>query len=137
MQTFLPYPSFSESAQCLDRLRLGKQRVEAMQIISVLEGRSTGWANHPAVRMWRGHVYQLKVYYNTMCREWMLRGYNQTMPLFDVDLAIYIGITIPPPWLSDPAFHLSHKSNLIRKLPTHYGPMWPDVPNNLPYVWPV
>ena len=34
MQTFLPYESFRESAKVLDWRRLGKQRVEGMQIIN-------------------------------------------------------------------------------------------------------
>jgi hypothetical protein len=29
------------------------------------------------------------------------------------------------------------RSNLLRKLPEHYGILFPDVPNDLPYVWPV
>ena len=37
MQTFLPYKSFKKSAETLDYQRLGKQRVEAMQIINVIE----------------------------------------------------------------------------------------------------
>ena len=36
MQTFLPYPSFVESAKALDNKRLGKQRVEAYQILKTL-----------------------------------------------------------------------------------------------------
>ena len=32
MQTFLPYADFKRSAESLDNKRLGKQRVEAMQI---------------------------------------------------------------------------------------------------------
>ena len=35
MQTFLPYPDFVKSAQCLDYRRLGKQRVEAKQILEI------------------------------------------------------------------------------------------------------
>ncbi|MFN7881952.1 MAG: pyrimidine dimer DNA glycosylase/endonuclease V, partial [bacterium] len=33
MQTFLPSPSFAESARILDNKRLGKQRVECKQIL--------------------------------------------------------------------------------------------------------
>lgn len=36
MQTFLPYPSFHKSANCLDNRRLGKQRVECLQILNTL-----------------------------------------------------------------------------------------------------
>lgn len=35
MQTFLPYPDLLKSVQCLDNKRLGKQRVEAMQILRI------------------------------------------------------------------------------------------------------
>ena len=57
MQTFLPYKDFRKSLQCLDYRRLGKQRVEAMQIHNILTGKneSSAWVNHPAVKMWKGH----------------------------------------------------------------------------------
>jgi hypothetical protein len=42
-----------------------------------------------------------------------------------------------PPWLGDPAFHLSHRAALVRKDPDHYRPLFGDVDPNLPYVWPV
>ena len=42
-----------------------------------------------------------------------------------------------PPWLGDPALHRSHQSALVRKDPEFYGPRFPGVPDNLPYVWPV
>jgi hypothetical protein len=41
-----------------------------------------------------------------------------------------------PPWLGDEAFHLSHRSALVRKDPNTYAPLFPDAPNDLPYVWP-
>ena len=33
--------------------------------------------------------------------------------------------------------HRSHQSSLVRKDATHYGPLFPEVPDDLPYVWPV
>ena len=44
MQTFLPYMSFDDSAAVLDYRRLGKQRVETMQILYTLLGVKVG--NH-------------------------------------------------------------------------------------------
>ena len=41
-----------------------------------------------------------------------------------------------PRWLGDAAFHLSHRSNLVRKDPEFYRPRFGDVPDDLPYVWP-
>ena len=41
-----------------------------------------------------------------------------------------------PPWLGDPDFHRSHRSALVRKDPGYYRPVFPEVPDDLPYVWP-
>src|SRR3954468_19517979 len=54
MQTFLPVADFAGSARLLDTPRLGKQRVETLQILRAIELPDYGWANHPAVLMWRG-----------------------------------------------------------------------------------
>jgi hypothetical protein len=42
-----------------------------------------------------------------------------------------------PRWLGDEDFHLAHRSALVRKDPEHYRRLFPDVPDDLPYVWPV
>lgn len=135
MQTFLPLPNFASSAAVLDRQRLGKQRVETLQILRTLQGKSSGWMNHPAVRMWRGHEPALARYGLVMCNEWIGRGYNDNCRAEFVT-ALSADASMPP-WLGDDAFHLSHQSNLVRKLPTHYRPLFPDVPDDLPYVWPI
>ena len=57
MQTFMPYEDFRKTFECLDYRRLGKQRIEAFQILRCLEGLTSGWKNHPAVKMWRGHEW--------------------------------------------------------------------------------
>lgn len=130
MQTFLPYPSLTKSASCLDYRRLGKQRVEATQIHNVIMGKTKGWIHHPAVKMWTGYPGGLALYTNTIIQEWIDRGYTNNMPMlpvFSYEL---------PPWFGDPDFHASHRSNLLRKDPNHYSQFnWTD-PNNLPYVWP-
>lgn len=130
MQTFLPYPDFRESAFCLDRLRLGKQRVEAVQILRTLRGDSDGWKNHPAVRMWRGYESALAMYADAMITEWMRRGYRNTLVVQRPHVAVQ------PMWLGDAEFHDSHKSNLLRKDPTHYGRFGWEVEPNMAYVWP-
>jgi hypothetical protein len=133
MQTFLPFPEFEKSARALDYRRLGKQRVEADQILTtILTGRKA-WANHPAVRMWRDFQLALAAYRDVCIREWVRRGYKNTMLLSLVDPPLYD----VPPWLGREDFHRSHQSNLIRKLPEHYGPLFPEVPSDLPYVWPI
>ena len=50
MQTFLPYSDFQQSAAVLDRVRLGKQRVEALQTLRALVIPEYGWQSHPAIR---------------------------------------------------------------------------------------
>ena len=136
MQTFLPYPDFAASAACLDRQRLGKQRVECKQIYFALTQPNYGWQRHPAVTMWRGWDISLASYGEIICLEWRKRGYNDSLlPWFQERSALRADLQPCPPQF-DAAFCNSHRSNLIRKLPAHYGPLWPDVPNDLPYVWP-
>lgn len=145
MQTFLPLPSYCESAKCLDRLRLGKQRVEVKQILSTLLGKSRGWANHPAVRMWRGYESSLILYGLAVCLEWRKRGYKDSvlehLLLETLDERCAWTESDPPdapkpPWLGDPSFHASHRSNLLRKDPQHYSQFGWTEPDSLPYVWP-
>jgi hypothetical protein len=49
VQTFLPYPDFAASAAVLDTKRLGKQRVETVQVLRGLTLPTYGWRHHPAV----------------------------------------------------------------------------------------
>lgn len=139
MQTFLPYESFARSASVLDRYRLGKQRVENLQIMRALIDPSAGWQNHPAVKMWRGYGCALMLYQHAICTEWVSRGYKDTClfktdAIHDLELSHRLEM---PPWLGDPDFHRAHQSNLIRKDADYYGPLFPDVPADLDYVWPV
>ena len=41
-----------------------------------------------------------------------------------------------PDWLFDSDLQRSHQSALVRKDPGHYGPLFPGVPDDLPYYWP-
>jgi NDP-sugar pyrophosphorylase family protein len=135
MQTFLPYSNFKLSAEALDWQRLGKQRVETKQIIFALTKESYGWKNHPAVKMWAGHVDALALYGATMCEEWIGRGYNDSLLDF---FATYLSDDPKmPDWLGEWAVHSSHRSNLLRKSPIFYSKFgWTDDPA-MPYYWPV
>lgn len=167
MQSFLPFPDFARSANCLDRQRLGKQRVEAKQIslaniqgptalfrVEVNKGRKTRhvvwgpiphiipdgheigktpWYHHPATKIWRNHNGALIEYGIAVCKEWRRRGYNDSLlQWFEERREQDVGW---PTLIGCEAFHVSHMSNLIRKNPTWYGPLFPGVPNDLPYVW--
>ena len=136
MQTFLPSSDFSESALMLDYKRLGKQRVEGMQIINAIEGKPRkdgkpykGWINHPATVMWRPYLNALKHYTNIIIMEWIKRGYNNNMKMYEYN------IIEKPHWLGNEAFHSSHRANLLRKDPEHYSQFeWTENPES-PYVW--
>jgi len=135
MQTFLPEPSFEISAICLDYRRLGKQRVECKQILNALL-HNGGWKNHPAVTMWRGHEYLLAKYAIEICDEWLRRGYKDTLKPFFEDVCLDHTKLKEPWWLGNKTFHDSHKSNLVRKLPDYYRRFWPEMPSDMPYLWP-
>ena len=137
MQTFLPYQSFEQSAASLDYRRLGKQRLEAMQLINsiaILKNNpqaKVGWHNHPARRMWVGFTDALKLYCNVMITEWIARGYKNTMQFYDIPNNIEL-----PSWIGLEQFHSSHRANLLRKdfiFYSTYG--WTEDPQT-PYYWP-
>ena len=138
MQTFLPFSNFTASAAILDNKRLGKQRVETMQIMTALTT-GKGWIHHPATKMWRGHEAGLMAYQIATCEEWFRRGFQDTClyKTWDIfDSADRPG-TIKPAWLGDKTFHDSHKSNLLRKDHAFYAWFSRFVPDDLEYVWPV
>lgn len=149
MQTFLPYPDFEQSARALDTKRLGKQRVETIQVVRALTRPGYGWANHPAVLMWKGFEEALGRYGFTCCAVWTELGFGDTCALTiatDLRTAGIASVRTQgelaaagalPSWLGDQELHLSHRSALVRKDPDHYRPLFPDVPDDLPYVWPV
>lgn len=138
MQTFLPYADFAQSAEVLDYRRLGKQRVETWQILRALAGDTKGWVNHPASKMWRGHEMALAQYGLVMCEEWKARGYNDTMTERFVEICGSTSeVFTMPAWLGDEKFHTSHQSNLVRKDPIYYTPLFPGVPPDLDYYWPL
>lgn len=149
MQTFVPHASFEASARALDVPRLGKQRVEVIQIVRALTRPDYAWKSHPAVLMWKGYEEALGRYGMAMCEVWRGYGYDDTCEatiradLADLgiaqirsyeDLLAADGL---PPWLFDDAVQLSHRSSLVRKDAEHYRPQFPDVPDDLDYVWPV
>ncbi|MEU8651572.1 MSMEG_6728 family protein [Streptomyces sp. NPDC048737] len=149
MQTFLPHADFTASAVTLDPRRLGKQRVETLQVLRGLTVPGYGWRHHPAVRMWTGYEEALVRYGLEVCGTWTAAGRADTCAV-----SLLTGFTGDrgetrvrtqreladagelPPWLGDPEFHRSHRSALVRKDPDFYGPLFPDVPDDLPYVWP-
>jgi hypothetical protein len=123
VQTWLPYADLGKSAGCLDRQRLGKQRVECKQIIQALSGVRKGWARHPVTLMWEGHEGYLYVYAIIMTEEWISRGYEDSLlPWF-----YFYGSCVaddrfsPPSFIGDEEFHASHRKRLLSKNPNYYS----------------
>lgn len=148
--TFLPYKDFEKTARCLDNRRLGKQRVEALQILTVIKPTRTASEvqftqlthtplKHPAYRMWRGYEYTLARYGHEICAEWRRRGYTDNLgTLFD-EVMYDFNLTANLPWWYENdqmmrAIMLTHRSNLVSKDPSYYK--W-KVPNDLAYAWPI
>ena len=143
MQTFLPYGRFPDCAKVLDNKRLGKQRVEVIQILNALRKPNYGWKHHPAVKMWRGYEWLLCVYGKVICQEWVNRGFKDTcygkldvMQREIMDSAPLSHTHLVPPWLDDPRLHETHRGNLIRKDPVYYTPHFPGVEPIDGYWWP-
>jgi hypothetical protein len=139
VQTFLAHPSYVESAKCLDMKRLGKQRVETLQILQTLTYGSQ-WRNHPAVKMWRGQIPALIEYGIAICEEWLSRGYKDTCLAkikafgnFNND---------KPSWLGNEDFHKAHRQILLAKNYGWYSQFnWAEQPavatdGKWPYIWP-
>ena len=130
MNTFLPFSSFKKSAKCLDYRRLGKQRVECMQLLmALLTGEPKRIRNHPACKMWENHTYALYLYSMDVCNEWISRGYKDSVKqkienIYERLIANQVFVfdiknlsSEMPPWLGNRTFHSAYRSNLLRKDP--------------------
>lgn len=106
--------------ELLDAKRLGKQRVEAYQIINALGNSSTGWKNHPITQMWKDNIEGLKFYFNCSVDEWVKRGYKNTMNKFD-----NVSEDSLPWWFFNEQLQKTHKASLLRKDPVFYTPLFP------------
>ena len=148
MQTFLPYKDIQKTVEALDWRRLGKQRVETLQLLRALRGETTGWRNHPAAKMWEGYEYALAQYGMYVCREWRARGYDpgKTEPQIKAIWREYKAEAEgakpeKPPWFGKKKFHKAHRRMLAWKKPEHYMPIFKDIneaPTERPeYWWPV
>jgi hypothetical protein len=144
MQTFLPFPDVSLSLHTLDFKRLGKQRVEASQIMDILVfDEDSAWKNHPAVKMWEGYEEALIHYYNESLR--IFEHYGGTNNKLEPYEEMQFSDMEFPWWWGNEAFHLSHLLNLYRKAPEiYYTYMTQQAselanehhPTGFTYIWP-
>lgn len=129
MQTWLPYPDFRRSLECLDMRRLNAQCGEALQL---LQGTRP---THPARFMWLGYEESLATYRNTAVAVWVLRrdGGPHTRQFCRADGTVYGDVVsvvtaehwlaaagmcllyLAPPWLGDERFHAAHQARLLSK----------------------
>lgn len=141
MQTFFTYPSFEDTAKSLDNKRLGKQRVEAMQILKIVEwyetrkGPKPAWNRHPAVLQWVGYSEALRQYLQAMIDEWVHRGFNNTIQSGVTDI-----IAVMPWWTSCDRYTRevirTHRARLMQKDSDYY--FWENIETSgVDYYWPV
>jgi Pyrimidine dimer DNA glycosylase len=117
MQTFLP-ETVDRSPKILDTLRLGKQVLEASQIIEILH--TSPYSGHPATRMWRGYEWGLMYYLDCMHEEFQIRrnkihkAYEQCVKMHG-DWCRHQMFGQFPSWLGREEIHSSHRARLLQK----------------------
>jgi hypothetical protein len=89
--------------------------------------------------MWEDHPLGLAAYGAVTCLEWRARG-GKDDALLEHFLKL-LAVAGPeavdlPGWLQWAPLNISHQSALLREDPKHYAPFFPDIPNDLPYIWP-
>jgi len=136
MQTFMPSSDYALVSYQLDNKRLGKQRVEAYQILRALTGKSMGWIHHPATKMWQGYESSLAEYGMQMCDEWITRGFKDSLYDEFRKFHDWLPVTGSPWWVSNRALQVTHQSNLLYKDWDYYKNYF-RVPDDLPYLWPM
>lgn len=83
MQVFAPFSDIQKIAMCLDQKRLGKQRVEARDLICIAGKKQPSfmsqkqykyilrrYGNHPAYKMYENHIRFLLKYLEIICGYW-------------------------------------------------------------------
>ena len=140
MQTFVPSECLLTNFLYIDNKRLGKQRVEAFQILNILLERTDrkGWRNHPAVLMWKGYENALKYYFNLCVNEWISRGFKNTMKYETIEKSFNPNTDMPF-WFGDERIHSSHRSALLSKNHEWYKKFnWKEkYSDTYDYYWPV
>jgi len=162
MQTFLPNPDFKLSMSFLDNKRLGKQRVEAFQLLRALDN---DWAwgvdtkSEAYLRKLEGSsVTDPHKAAKRLKKAWSKHPAAKMWFGLEHMLGIYYNVAIDEwisrgfknsmikypvvpeitciPWLGREDFHASHRSNLLRKDPEWYSQFsWTEL-DNLEYIWP-
>ena len=131
LNTLLPFASFGQSAKCLDRQRLGYQRIQVIQLLHQCLHTDS---QEPIVQMWRPYTPALAKYGLSICAEWKARGYEDKClhKILTLEPKTAMWIHYMPEWLGEEEFHDSHKSYLLRKYPDHYEEYFRGTPIDIP-----
>lgn len=136
MRTWLPVANVTASMQALHDDDLDSQIIEAGLCLRELFGDAQ---RTPTGAMWHGYEGGLWSYFLHACQEQQRRGVDTSalvtrgfrlLPRGEV-LRPYM-----PRWYGYRPIHLSHASTLIRQRPDHYARLWPEVPLDMPLLWP-
>lgn len=84
--------------------------------------------------MWAENLAGLSAYGVAMCEEWIARGYKDTT-LDKIVALVSPDPTDLPTWWGRSDIVESHRSNLVRKDAGFYRLIYPNTPDDLPYVW--
>lgn len=162
IQTWLPHANLLASAAALHPDDLARQRIHNWQLISLLSCYLVSdenlwhccWREHPLVLQWKNYLPFLmeynravaKVYNRGSATGGQLMPASQPDPVLTqceelFDAAVEAGacdaeVSFVPGWIGNAGYHASHQSNLVRKNPEFYSNLFPNVTENLKYVWP-
>ncbi|MEM1943520.1 MAG: pyrimidine dimer DNA glycosylase/endonuclease V [Candidatus Caldarchaeum sp.] len=135
MQVFRPYVDWARSASVLDDLRLGKQRVEAKQVLNaffrklgLIRDGLRGWLSHPIVLLYfndgKPYIDDVVGFFHACVDEWKRRGKQNSINLDDIQR--YIQMVEKEP--GTPVTHLhevEYRRILLIKNPKHYVRVFP------------
>jgi len=112
-------PSYNSSSKLLINTQIkqlyitSKSNIIGSEQIHLREFKM-GFVNHPCVVMWLGFEVGLEYYINCHIEEWVRRGYNNTMILYDLRPYYSNGIHLPNWCYSEPVID-AFRFNLVFK----------------------
>jgi hypothetical protein len=135
MNIYVPETNLTECAKTFDPRLLRKHRIETLHTIKAILDISKGWTHHPTTKMWKGHESALAAYGIAICEEFVNQGGTDAIAPI-LRKIVEPDATNLPSWWGTKEIHESHRSALIRRLPSFYVPLWPNTSSKLPLVWP-
>jgi hypothetical protein len=151
IQTWLPVPSFHDSAELLSDAHLDLQRYHVLELLEyyhepeesqlpiAYDGNQLD--DHPIVDMWRGYELQLCEYGFEVCEEWAKR-FPLGKEIFYQKISYHLewantedALMHKPNWFGEIEFHESHQYALLKLDPEYYGTYFFNESDG-PVIWP-